>query len=495
MSIIRWPRFLTPTHLSQIISTQKNPLTALQIFNQAKDKYPQYRHNGPVFATMIDILANSGRVNEMREVINQMKEEFCPCKDSVFVTAIKTYASSGLLREAVSLFRNLTKFNCVNWNESFNTLLDIMVRESKLKAAQRLFLESSHGWEVNSRLKSLNLLMDALCKRGQSLLALQVFQEMDFQGCHPDRHSYEILMKGLCEEKRLHEATHVLYSMFWRISQKGSGEDIVVYRILLNALCDNGQVEEAIEILGKILRKGLKAPRRRLRNLDLTQDNDGKDIESTKLLINEALIKGVIPSSDSFNVMAFDLYNEGKFVEAEKVLNVMREKGFWPSLAIYEAKAAALCREGLVSEAVKITEEEISGGKRVPTVKLYNIIIKGLCETGNSKTALGYLKKMSKLVGCVADKDTYGILVDGLCRDGRFDEASRVLEEMLIKSYSPCVRSYNVIIRGLCSIGKQYEAVIWLEEMISQSKLPEVHTWEFLVGSACSNLGKVELIL
>ena len=50
-------------------------------------------------------------------------------------------------------------------------------------------------------------------------------------------------MKGLCEDRRLNEATHLLYSMFWRISQKGSGEDIVVYRTLLYALCDNRQVE------------------------------------------------------------------------------------------------------------------------------------------------------------------------------------------------------------------------------------------------------------
>lgn len=261
MSVV-WPRLLTPNNLSQIIKKQKNPLTALRIFNEALERCPSYRHNGPVYATMIGILASSNRIMEMKEVINQMREDSCECKDNVFATAIQTYASAGLLNEAVALFKNLSQFNCVNWTESFNTLLRVMVKESKLEDVHQIFLESCYGWEVKSRVQSLNLLMDVLCQRKRSDLALQIFQEMDYQGCYPDRESYRILMRGLCGDERLHEAKHLLYSMFWRISQKGSGEDIVVYRIFLFALCDNGKVQEAIEILEKILRKGLKSDRK-----------------------------------------------------------------------------------------------------------------------------------------------------------------------------------------------------------------------------------------
>uniref|UniRef100_A0A2K2BKH4 Pentacotripeptide-repeat region of PRORP domain-containing protein n=1 Tax=Populus trichocarpa TaxID=3694 RepID=A0A2K2BKH4_POPTR len=454
---IRWPRLLTPTQLSQILRCQKNPLTALQIFKDAKDKYPSYHHNGPVYATMISILGNSDRIAEMKEVIDQMRDDSCECKDSVFVTAIKTYASAGQISEAVSLFKNIPKFNCVNWTESFNTLLQILVKESKLETAHRFFLENSCGWEVKSRIRALNLLLDVLCQRNRSDLALQVFQEMDYQGCYPNRDSYRILMRGLCEDGRLNEATHLLYSMFWRISQKGSGEDIVVYRTLLDALCDNGQVEEAMEILGKILRKGLKAPKRYRHRLDLSQCNNCEDIEATKLLINEALIRGGVPSLASYTAMAVDLYCEGKTGQADKVLDETQERGYRPSLRTYEAKVTALCRQG------------------------------------NSAIAVSYLKRMAKQVGCVANQETYGILVDGLCRDGRFVEASKVLEEMLIKSYWPPADTYNILIRGLSSMGRQYEAVIWLEEMVSQDKLPELYVWRSLVTSVCCNMVAVDV--
>lgn len=489
---VRWPRILTPTHLSQIIRNQKNPLTALQFFNEAKSKYLSYRHNGPVYATMIGILGKSGRITEMKEVIELMKNDSCECKDSVFVAAIKTYAKTGMPDEALSLFKSIPQFNCVNWTESFNTILQIMVNESRFDDARRLFLDNSSRWEVSSRIQSLNLLMRTLCEKGCSDVALQVFQEMDYQGILPDRESYQVLMRGLCQDGKLNEGIHLLYSMFWRISKKGSGEDVVIYRTLLDALCDNGKVEEAVEILGKILRKGLKAPKRCRIRIDLSQCSNFEDVESIKRLINEALVKGGIPSLASYRAMAVDLYNENNINDGDKVLKEMQDRGFRPTPSVYEAKLAAFCRRGEL-DAVKVVEVEMVKANCVPTVKFYNIVVRGLCEGGKSACAIGYLKKMAKQVGCVADEETYGVLVDGLCREGKFLEASRVLEEMLVKSYWPCAETYNGLIEGLCSMGRQYEAVMWVEEMISQGKLPQHSVWNSLVACVCRNASNFDI--
>ena len=182
---IRWPRVLTPTYLSHIIHNQKNPLKALHIFNEARIKYPDYRHNGPVYATMINILSTSNRILDMKQLISQMKDDSCECQDSVFSGVITTYAKAGMLNEAVSLFKNLNQFNCVNWTESLNTLLQIMVKESKLESAHRLFLENFSKWEVKSRTRSLSWLIDVLCQKKRSDLALEVFQEMSSQYCYP----------------------------------------------------------------------------------------------------------------------------------------------------------------------------------------------------------------------------------------------------------------------------------------------------------------------
>nr|GMC84941.1 pentatricopeptide repeat-containing protein At1g05600 [Ipomoea batatas] len=478
---IRWPRLLTPTQLSQIIQNQKNPLRALEIFNEAKYRYPKYHHNGSVYAALINILGSSGRLTEMKHVINQMKEDSCQCHDSIIVSAIKSYAKAKLIDEAVLLFKSLPSFNCVNWTQSFNALLEILIEESKLDLAYHLFLENSSCWEVKSRTFSLNLLMGALCRMKRSDLACHIFQEMNYQSCYPDKGSYRILMSGLCQEKRFNEAIHLLYSMFWRVSQKGSGEDVVIYRTLLEELCDNGDVDEAVKILSKVLHKGLKAPKRHRKHIDLTQCHDGADIDSLKVLINDALIKGLIPSSESYRAMAIDYYNGGKIDEGNKVLSEMCNKGFRPSVEIYEAKVAALFREHRVNEAVEVVDHN----NCAPSIFLYNALIKGLCDERKSDLALKYLEKISRQVGCVANRETYENLVDGLCHEGRYAKASLVMEQMLNNSYWPRVQTFNALIPGLCLVDDLHKAIMLLEEMISQAKIPEPSVWLSLVASIC----------
>ncbi|KAF6136236.1 hypothetical protein GIB67_001645 [Kingdonia uniflora] len=483
--VIRWPRFLTPTQLSQIIRNQNNPLTALQIFHYSKTKYPNYKHNGPVYTTMINILANSDRLSEMKSLLHEMKHDSsCQFNESIFVTAINAYSNAGLLDEAVSLYKTLPHFNCVDWTQSFFTLLELLLKDSRFDTACRLYLDSSIHFEVKCGIRGLNILIGTLCSRKRSDIALDIFMETYDQACYPDRETYKLLMKGLCDDGRLNDATHLLYSMFRRISQKGCGQDVVIYRILLEALCDNGQVEEAAEILHKVLRKGLKAPRRNQAS-NLSQRLERESLEGVKCLVNEALLRGGVPSSASYSAMVNDLYSEGRIEEGNRVFDEMRERGFRPPVSTYEGKITALCKQGRADFAEDVVEKEMVQWNFVPTVRTYNILIKGLCMEGKSMRAVRYLSKMVEQVGCVANEESYGILVDGLCSEGHFVEASKAFDKMLDNKYRPNNAAYNKVIGGLCIVDRRYEAVLWLEEMVSHGRMPEVCVWNLLVLAVC----------
>ncbi|XP_020572402.1 pentatricopeptide repeat-containing protein At1g05600-like, partial [Phalaenopsis equestris] len=280
---------------------------------------------------------------------------------------------------------------------------------------------------------------------------------------------------------RLDDAVHLLYSMLWRISRKGCDADVVVYRTLLESLCAAGRVELAEEILGKVLKKGLRSPRAR-QAFQRPVLSIAANLEEMKRIIDEALVVRGIRSLASYDAMITDLYAESEFTHAGKMLDEMTQKGFRPPISIYEAKIAALCREGRVEDGMRVLEVEIVESGCVPTVRSYNLVMEGLCMKGESTRAMGYLDRMDKQLGCVAPKQSYEILVTGFCAEGLYLEAAHVLEKMHKRKYWPECTIFVSVIQGLCSIGTMYEALLWLEEMISQGKIPVASMWSSLVS-------------
>ncbi|KAG2409890.1 Pentatricopeptide repeat-containing protein [Vigna angularis] len=284
----------------------------------------------------------------------------------------------------MSLYKTIPQFNYVNWTESFNTILQIMVNENRLEMAHHLFVESSCGWEVRSRVRALNLLMYALCQKSRSDLALQLFQEMDYQSCYPNRDSYAILMKGLCQDRRLHEATHLLYTMFWRISQKGNGEDIVVYRTLLDALCDAGKLEEAVEILDRGFRPIHSIFEEKVAALCKVS----KVNEAIKVIEEDMVKVNCLPTARVYNILLKSLYNVGNSMTVLESLNKMSNKvcGGKPT------SGNALWQY----EAVMWLEDMMSQGKLLET-SVWNSLASLFCNSEKIKVSSQTFSRLSGL--------------------------------------------------------------------------------------------------
>ncbi|KAK8926107.1 Pentatricopeptide repeat-containing protein [Platanthera zijinensis] len=481
MATVRWPQMLSPTYLAHLIRQQKNPLNALHLFNSASHRYPSYRHNSAVYSAMIDTLSSPLRPHLLLSLLHQMSLDSAPARDSVFSRAIIALDRADHHADALFVYCRLIPLsNCPSSPLSLLSLLHALVSRGLLRSALHLLLSPGSDSSCLGT-SGINLLISVACRLRRPDLGIQAFAAIRELCCYPDRDTYRILMKGLCDTGRLDDAVHLLYSMLWRISRKGCDADVVVYRTLLEALCSAGRVKLAEEILGKVLKKGLRSPRAR-RAFQRPVLSGATTLEEMKRIFDEALVVRGVRSPASYEAMITDLYEDGEFAHAGKLFDEMTQKGFRPLVSMFEAKIAALCREGRTEDGIRVLEMEMVESGCVPTVKAYNVLMAGLCRKQELTRAMDLLDRMDKQLGCVAQKETFEILVDGFCSQGLFLEAAHVLEKMQRRKYWPESRIINSVIGGLCSAGRRYEALLLLEEMLSQGKMPEASVWTSLLS-------------
>ncbi|MQL81742.1 hypothetical protein Taro_014198 [Colocasia esculenta] len=161
---------------------------------------------------------------------------------------------------------------------------------------------------------------------------------------------------------------------------------------------------------------------------------------------------------------------------------------------MFQTLVLQLCREKKAAEARQLLDGMPDWGWRTQNMVSYNILLKGLCRTGETLMALALLGLMMKRGGCCEpDVVTYTTIIGGLFEEGRAKDALLLIDDMRAAGISPDVVTYSVLVKGFVSAGNTDVALRFLGDIVAQKDgcKPNVFTYSIAINSLCE-IGSVE---
>ncbi|CAO2194919.1 unnamed protein product [Urochloa humidicola] len=137
---------------------------------------------------------------------------------------------------------------------------------------------------------------------------------------------------------------------------------------------------------------------------------------------------GLTPDGISFNRLLNGFYNNGRFDDAEKVLEMMKERNVEPNTKSYNAKLRGLVAQGRIEDAAAVIEAMQKDGPKPDSVS-YNELIRGYCKEGRLDEAKKVYDDLLK-DECAPNKGTFETLVPHFLEAGEIDLALNCCHEI-----------------------------------------------------------------
>ncbi|PQP93234.1 putative pentatricopeptide repeat-containing protein [Prunus yedoensis var. nudiflora] len=254
---------ISPFRLSSLLRRQKDPILALQLFQNPKpDSTPQpkkpFRYSLLSYDLIITKLGRAKMFDQMDQILHQLKQEprFAP-PEIIFCNVISFYGRAHLPDRALQMFDKIPTFRCHRTVKSLNSLLNALLRcgEFEKICCSNEYLDDA--WKVLDEMSRKGIPPNSL-KEAFKLKEDMAKEEMLMRKIKPDAAVYSTLISGLFklgrkgEEGKWSEAN----DLFEDLPRRGCPPDVVSYRIMFTGLCDCRQFREAALVLDEMIFKG-----------------------------------------------------------------------------------------------------------------------------------------------------------------------------------------------------------------------------------------------
>ncbi|KAG9130946.1 hypothetical protein Leryth_006712 [Lithospermum erythrorhizon] len=411
------------------------------------------------------------------------------------------YAQLKSPNEASELYYLLKKDGIFPSLASFNLFLELLVSVNRYNEVISVFFSA-----VNSGIRvdkfSYGKVIQSAVKLGDLKKGFELKDLMERSGNRPNHFVYNVMIGGLCKERRVKDARKMFNEMMERKVAPTKGDIVplidgyckcgdveafrlremmrecnvevnnVTYNTLLSGLCNAGRMGEASKVLEEMDAHGIVPDPFTYRDMDVATD-----------VFKRLKDKGFVPTEVIFNTIVNGYCKQGNMEKALSVIESMGTFGVKPTCVTFNTVISQFCVSGKIGEAEALFKKMTDNGIS-PNVQTYNILIDGYGRSDQFEMCFQMLEEMEKK-GLQNGVVTYGSLINRLCKDGRVLEAELVLNDMVGRCIQPNAQIYNMLIDGSCCKGKLEDALRFFEDMLKRDIAPTVVTYNSLIKGMC----------
>ncbi|XP_031477099.1 pentatricopeptide repeat-containing protein At4g36680, mitochondrial-like [Nymphaea colorata] len=270
---------------------------------------------------------------------------------------IISYGKAGMVDHAVRSFDELEGLGVRPSLAAFNALLAACVQAKRFDKVPDLFHDIPSRYpEISPDKVSYGVLAKALCEKGKPEKAYDLLKEMEEKEIEVTGVTYTTILDGFYKKRN-----EKMGDKIWDLMRKKEGSliDSTAYNAKILNVAHNGKPEEVLKLLEEMERLGLK------------------------------------PNVVSYNFLLTSYCKSGNYEEGKKVYRQMRGKGCHPNAATFRTLLFFLCKGGDLESAMKVYKESVRRD-RIPDFGTMKIFVEALTKGSREADAKSVIAQMKK---------------------------------------------------------------------------------------------------
>ncbi|XP_047043051.1 protein Rf1, mitochondrial-like [Lolium rigidum] len=220
-------------------------------------------------------------------------------------------------------------------------------------------------------------LLKCLCYAKRTDEAVNVlFHRMSELGCVPDALSYNIVLKGLCEDGRSQQALDLLQKV--RKDGGACSPDVVTYNTVIHGFFKEGEIGKACDLFHEM--QQMVVPDVVTYNSIIDALCKARVMDKAELFLRQMVERGVQPNEVTYTSIIHGYSSLGKWKEASRLFRKMTSLGLIPNIVTWSSFMASLCKHGRTKEAAGVFDSMTAKGHK-PNIVTYGALIHGNKES------------------------------------------------------------------------------------------------------------------